>query len=249
MHSAEDYDSYIAPLRRRWPNPLLRFTILDESSAQTAPRAASERLSLYSALSIPLSDATSKLPSPVASRHSCVLPLNSQSFIPPPPPPPATCVLPPLPSTMTPPSPIIFSPASNRSRSPHQCTTKGTTPYCPIAKGKADIEILLSSFKEDLERILYRTFGSGCVEQEFAPLTKGSSCGISGDDIIPLATSVPASVGDIASRWCFVCRTSFTGVWYGCIRCPWHAVVSRLLDNPGRLFHVFSVPQLFLQVA
>lgn len=226
MHSAEDYDSYTAPLRRLWPNPLLRFTIFDETSPQKAPSLASERLSLYSAATLPLPDVTSRSLSPVVHRHSCVLPLNSQSFVPPPPPPPPFKMSPP------PPPPIIFSSTPNKSHPPHECGTAGTVPCCPVTKGKADIEILLSSFKEDLERIMCRTFGTGYVERQSAPLVKGSTCRVSGTDVPP-QTETPVSASVNASRWCFVCRTSFAGVWYGCIKCPWHAVVSRFLENLG----------------
>ena len=227
MHSAEDYDPRVAPLRRLWPNPLLRFTIFDETPHK-APSRASERLSLYSVPAISQFEVSSMLPSPVVPHYSGMLPLNAHPFIPPPPPLPPPFVLPPPspPFMMSPPLPPIFPTPSNFC-SPHVYGTAGTAPCCPIAKGKADIEGLLSSFKEDLERVLCRTFGAGYVGEP-------STCRVSGLDILPQTETPPISTSaNASSRWCFVCKTSFTGVWYGCIKCPWHAVVSQLLESLG----------------
>lgn len=227
MHSAEDYDSCIAPLRRLWPNPLLRFTIFDETPHK-APHVASERLSLHSVPTIPLSETT--LPSPVVHHHSCILPPSPPPLVSPPSHPlhpSATCIfLPPSPPS------IILSPTSSKSCSPQECGTAETAPCCPVAKAKEDIGVLLSSFKDDLERILCRTFGTGYAEKQSAPFVKGSISRVSGiDDVPPQTEALVSDRASTSSRWCFVCRTSFTGVWYGCIKCPWHAVVSRLLEN------------------
>ena len=236
MHSAEDYDPRVAPLRRLWPNPLLRFTIFDETPHKT-PSGASERLSFYSPPTIPRSEVTSRLPTPVVPSHSGISPLNPHSFILPSPP-STTRVLPPLPPpciyppplppfNMSPPPPILI-PTPSKPFPPRECGTTGTAPCCPVTKGKADIQVLLSSFKEDLERILCKTFGAGYAEEP-------STCMVSGVDVIPPQTeTTPVGTGaNTSSRWCFVCKTSFTGVWYGCIKCHWHAVVSQFLESLG----------------
>lgn len=229
MHSAEDYNFCIAPLRRLWPNPLLRFTIFDETSPQKIPSVSSEALSLYNTAPLSLPDVMSKSSSPVVPPHNYALP---QSFIPPPHSPlqPSTsCVHPPSRLSYPPPPPIILTPSSNEPRSLDERGMAGTAPCCSITKGKADIGVLLSTFKEELECILYRTFGTACVEQQSPPLVKGSTCGAFGNAVLS-QTATPASGGANASRWCFVCRNSFTGVWYGCIKCSWHAVVSGLFE-------------------
>lgn len=210
MHSAEDYDPRVAPLRRRWPNPLLRFTIFDETPHK-APSGVSERFSLYSTPAVPQSEITSKFPTPVVPSHD-ILPDGFIPLLP-----HATCVLPPPSKMFPPPPPPILFPTSSKSCSTHECGTTGTAYCCPITQGKADIQVLLSSFKEDLERILCGTFGTG----------------VSGVNVIPPQTeTTPVSIGaNTSSRWCFVCKTSFAGVWYGCIKCPWHAVVSQLLES------------------
>lgn len=186
--------------------------------------------------------------------------LNSNSFIPPPPPPPlqlsAACVLPPPPpppppsSKMSPPLPQMCFPTSSKPSSPHECGTAGTAPCCPITKGKADIQVLLSSFKEDLERILCRTLGSGLVEQpSTTDVIQGSTCRIADDDVLPPQVETPPAPVNTSvnapSRWCFVCKTSFTGVWYGCIKCPWHAVVSQLIDVLDNCFTGCQCPSCF----
>jgi next-to-BRCA1 protein 1 len=222
VHSAEDYDPRVAPLRRQWPNPLLRFTIFDETPHK-APSGASERLSLYSTPAISQPEVTSKLPAPVVPHHSGISPLYPDGFIPPLP--RATCVLPPYKIFPPPPPPIIF-PTPSKPCSPHEYGAMGTAHCCPVTKGKADIQVLLSSFKEDLERILCGTFGTGYAD-------KPSTYRVSGVDVIPPQTeTTPVNIdANTSSRWCFVCKTSFAGVWYGCIKCPWHAVVSQLLES------------------
>ncbi|KAG6380955.1 hypothetical protein JVT61DRAFT_5349 [Boletus reticuloceps] len=244
IHSAEDYDLRVAPLRRLWPSPLLRFTIFDETPHKV-PGRGSERSSLYSDLAVPPSD-TSTSPSPVVSRHNGVYAPNSHALIPPPPPPPqppATCVvpLPPSPSKMFPPPSI---PTSSKSYS-SECGTAGTAPCCSITKGRADIQVLLSSFKEDLEHILCRTLGTGNEEEPSAARVEESTSRASDVDIIHPRNETPGSVANASSQWCFVCKTSFTGVWYGCIKCPWHAVVSQFLEYLDRCFTDYQCPSCF----
>ncbi|KAF8140511.1 hypothetical protein EV363DRAFT_1393414 [Boletus edulis] len=223
IHSAEDYDPRVAPLRRLWPNPLLRFTIFDETPHKV-PGRGSERSSLYSDFAVPPSDMSTS-PSPVVSRHNGVTAPNSHALIPPPPPPPrppTTCVVP------LPPSPSkVFSPPSIPTSSKSyssECGTAGTAPCCSITKGRADIQVLLSSFKEDLEHILCRTLGTGNEEKPSAARVEESTSRASDVDIIHPRNETSGSVANASSHWCFVCKTSFTGVWYGCIKCPWHAV-------------------------
>ena len=249
VHSAKDYDSHVALLRRLWPNPLLRFTVFDETPHK-ALSGAPQRLSLYSSSTIPPSEPISKLSSPVVPCRNITFPPYPQSFLSPPPPPPPpqppfTCVVP-LPPA---PPPIRFSP-STESCSPHECGTAKTAPCCSVVQGKADIHVLLSSFKEDLERILCRTLGPGNVEPLPALNVRDSTCEVPRVDIIPRTeASLVSASANAASRWCFVCKASFSGVWYGCIKCPWHAVVSQFPDNLLIVSRMLPVPHLFLQVA
>ncbi|KAG9314139.1 hypothetical protein JVU11DRAFT_4924 [Chiua virens] len=222
-----------APLRRQWPNPLLRFTIFDETPHK-APRVPLERLSLYSAPAIPCSGVSSR-PSPIVSRHSCVLPFIPPLFVPPPPPPPlppVTCMVspPPPPPRISlpfppPPPPMGFPPAPSKPSSLRESGSAGPAP-CPVAQGKTDIQVLLSTFKEDLERILSGTFGPGYAEKQTTLPIGSCVCRNSGVDITsPPSDNAPVSADmNASSRWCFVCRTRFTGVWYGCVKCSWHAV-------------------------
>lgn len=161
----------------------------------------------------------------VESTCDITLPLSEQSFVPPPPPPPpfATCISPPLSKMTPPPPPTITEPCLP------QCTV-ATEPCCSIAKGKADIETLLSSFKEDLDAILRKTLGSShakeLINSPFVPSIP-TACGA---DVLPQTkTPLVDSVTSASSRWCFLCKTRSTGVWYGCNKCPWHTIVSRLI--------------------
>ncbi|KAF9245874.1 hypothetical protein BU15DRAFT_40794 [Melanogaster broomeanus] len=240
VHSSEDYDSRVTPLRRQWPNPLLRFSIFDETPHKV-PSVVSENMLLLDDSSITVSEVTAKLSPPVAPLSNCILPYNFHSFIPPPPPmqPPVSCVVPLPPSppvriSPPPPPPIIFSSTPSSSSYPvNRGSVKRVSgadvPCCSIAKGKADIEVLLSSLKEDLDR-LSATFGANYAEAQSPAPAKalGSAAPSDGTttpsrmgDVLPLR---PNSVTNASSQWCFVCRTNFTGIWYGCVKCPWHAV-------------------------
>ncbi|KAF9225555.1 hypothetical protein BS17DRAFT_807785 [Gyrodon lividus] len=228
VHAAEDYASRVTPLRRQWPNPLLRFSIFDETPHKI-PSAVSENMLLPSSPSTSVSGVTPEFPRPVAPPPNCILPLNLHSLIPPLPPmqqPSVSCVVPP--------PPIIFSSTPSKScypvnRGNVKCASGGDAPYCSITKGKADIEALLSSFKDDLDRILCVTFGAHYTKGQSTAPAKASGSTVPGNDTVLSHTdkvlTSPADSGTSASsRWCFVCRTNFNGIWYGCAKCPWHAV-------------------------
>ncbi|KAF8846127.1 hypothetical protein BDN67DRAFT_1006603 [Paxillus ammoniavirescens] len=240
VHLAEDYASRVAPLRRQWPNPLLRFSIFDETPHKI-PSVAFENMSLLDGPSFSMSEVTPKRSPPVAPWPNCTLPLNLHSFIPPPPPPmqlSGSCVVPPPPPPVRisppPPPPIIFSTTPSKSFSPvkngsAKSVTGGDASCCSITKGKVEIETLITSFKKDLDLILCATFGADYTEGRSIalPNTSGSAAPCDGA-VLSHTDKVSSSSADCgtsaSSRWCFVCRTNFTGIWYGCIKCHWHAV-------------------------
>ncbi|KIJ22001.1 hypothetical protein PAXINDRAFT_6125 [Paxillus involutus ATCC 200175] len=240
VHLAEDYASRVAPLRRQWPNPLLRFSIFDETPHKI-PSVVSENMSLLDGPSFSVSEVTPKRPPPFAPWPNCTLPLNLHSFIPPPPlpmqlsgsfvappPPPPVRISPP------PPPPIIFSTTPSKSLSPvnhgsAKSVTGGDASCCSITKGKVEIEALMASFKKDLDHILCATFGVDYAKGRSIALPKASGSAAPCDGTAlshtdKISTSSADSSTSASSRWCFVCRTNFTGIWYGCIKCHWHAV-------------------------
>ncbi|KIK99466.1 hypothetical protein PAXRUDRAFT_822705 [Paxillus rubicundulus Ve08.2h10] len=235
VHLAEDYNSRVTPLRRLWPNPLLRFSIFD-GTPHTIPSVVSGNMSLLDGPSFSVSEVTPNRPPPITPWSNCTLPLNLPSFIPPPPPPmqpSSPCVVPPLPVRISPP-PITSCTTPSKSFSPvnhdsAKTSTGGDASCCSITKGKVEIEALMALFKKDLDHILCATFGVDYAEGRSTTLPKVSDSAAPCDGTVlshtdKILTSSPNPGTSVASRWCFVCKTNFTGIWYGCIKCPWHAV-------------------------
>ncbi|KIJ66196.1 hypothetical protein HYDPIDRAFT_186653 [Hydnomerulius pinastri MD-312] len=251
VHTAEEYGSRVAPLRRQWPSPLLRFTIFDETPHKV-PSVVSANMWQPSTSSTSLPEVVPKLP---PRPPNCILPANPHCFLPTPVPPmqfssPSVGYpCPPMRISPPPPPPILFSPSVRQQLPPANCgsVNGGNPSCCSVAKGKADIETLLSSFKGDLDRIMRATFGADYAEKQQPSLAKAEpSCSTPATSlpILPLSNRIsptPSQTGAGASAsWCFVCRTSFTGVWYGCVKCPWHAVCPGCFSKSHHSAHTLS---------
>ncbi|KAG1749735.1 uncharacterized protein EDB91DRAFT_1109400 [Suillus paluster] len=256
VHTAEEYRTRIAPLRRRWPNPLLRFSIFDETPHK-APSSAvedSQETSLpFMAIPPPpvLAPFNMSLPSPSPSLDTPFL--NRPLFNPPslfPRPLPSSLAYPIPPSFIPPPPPpIIFGETPSLPRQPSipgissllpQVTSPA--PCCSIAKGKSEIGTLFSSFRTDLDRIMHNAFGPEYnsvtkvdVSHRQTPVDVGTS-----DEAPPSSdASCNLSKEPPSSHWCFVCRNEFSGSWYGCVKCPWHFVCPSCFSKSGAM-HTFS---------
>lgn len=244
VHTAEEYSARIAPLRRHWPNPLLRFSIYDETPHKVPSSTVDDSRKIPSPLSfmaVPPPPVILSPPAPSSdTRGQDFLyryrPLPTPSF-----------ATPPTPFIPPPPPPIIFSPGQLSPippfRSPQGTATQSC---CSVAKGKSEMESLLSSFKKDFDHIMRNTFGPQYdSDVEFDTSNRQTTVSSAEAPTAAPPTSSEASYGPVhispdpqSPHWCFVCRNEFSGSWYGCIKCPWHFVVSVLCFGP----HVLCLP-------
>ncbi|KAH7886025.1 hypothetical protein F5I97DRAFT_2060907 [Phlebopus sp. FC_14] len=253
VHSAEEYSQRVAPLHRSWPNPRLRFTVLERIHHKVTivdQRGGNSGPPMCQGLS--------------STSNVCGLPApNRHSLIPPPPPLPISKPASPPIRILPPPPPPILFPASGLSFPHMECgaakeTSGGPPPSfaspplkrpsvscCSIAKGKADIESLLAAFQEDFNRIIRVTFGPDQAEKESASSNNPVTSTAAVDTSVPCpaapnGTHQPHKKGaSDTSQQCFVCRTNFTGIWYGCVKCPWHAVCPACFSE-SRTAHTLS---------
>ncbi|KAH7923239.1 hypothetical protein BV22DRAFT_1036572 [Leucogyrophana mollusca] len=248
VHSAEEYSTCVAPLRRSWPNALLRFSVFDETPHK-APSIVADVFKMSGNLPPPVPSSafhgfmSGSTFSGVASEvHPVVLPSHI-------PPPPIILSSPPF-QRIQAPSPMDVDATKNancgsRSNSSPQSPSYQRAYCCSIEKGKAEIESLLSTFKEDLDRVIQDTFGPNSKHDVAPPSDAGSQV------IPPPQSATPSmqphspyqpvyiSPSTSPSNWCFVCRTNFSGFWYGCVKCSWHAVCPGCFKKSGPT-HTFS---------
>ncbi|KAG1757855.1 hypothetical protein EDB19DRAFT_1901345 [Suillus lakei] len=247
VHTAEEYSTRIAPLRRRWPNPLLRFSIFDETPHKVPSATAEVSRQVPSPLSfmaippppvlMPPSTSLNLSPAPssdtriedILSFKAAYLPTLSYrplpiperpSFLMPPliPPPPPPIILREPPALSGYPSLPSFPSLLPQVASPQPC--------CSVAKGKSEIETLLTSFKKDIDRIMVNTFGECNVSAQ----VDTSLCQNPVGNEAPHAS---ASTESPSSHWCFACRNEFSGSWYGCVKCPWHFICPSCFSRSG----------------
>ncbi|OJA10315.1 hypothetical protein AZE42_05181 [Rhizopogon vesiculosus] len=294
VHTAEEYGTRIAPLRRHWPNPLLRFSIFDETPHKAPSSTVEDSQKTHSTLP----NFTAVPPPPVIlsppglSRipsldtlaqdyraHPPLLPrMRPPCSLPPPPPvilsPPGPPRIPSL-DTLTqdyrahppllprrgpqssllsprflgppistsfppPPPPIIFSgPAPLGQLPPSPPSPLRPQSCCSVSKGKSEMESLLFSFKKDFDRIMRNTFGP---EYDSTAEVDTSVRRTAVRNVEKPTAACPSSEAsyspvyispDTPSHWCFVCRTKFSGSWFGCVKCPWHFVCPSCFSKSG----------------
>ncbi|KAG2154555.1 hypothetical protein DEU56DRAFT_769176 [Suillus clintonianus] len=267
VHNAEEYSTRIAPLRRRWPNPLLRFSIFDEipnMAPSSTVEDSQEAPSLLSFMAIPPPPVLLTSPAPYNLSLTPFVETQFREM------PHKPDHLPPLPSRpfsnferpsfFTPPiSPSFFPPPpppviygepsalpkylpSLPSLSPQVVSPQ---PCCSVAKGKSEIEALLASFRIDFERIMINSFGPEYnstaqvdTSHHQIPVDAGAS------NEAPRASSeapcnpANASTEPPSSEWCHVCRNEFSGSCYGCVKCSWHIVCPSCFSKSGAM-HTF----------
>lgn len=259
VHNAEEYNTRIAPLRRRWPSPLLRFSIFDETPHK-APSAtvedSREVLNPLSLMAIPPPPTLLSTPPPPNLSSASSFDTRFQEFLSfkaAHPPPPSSRPLPTLegsflapqqfsPSFISPPPPIIFSEPPTLSRHPSlpslpSLSYQAASPKscCSVAKGKSEMETLLTSFRKDIDRIILDTFGECNASAQADTSHRQTPFGAGASNETPHASSeasfntMNVSKEPLSSHWCFVCRNEFSGSWYGCVKCPWHYVVSTFI--------------------
>lgn len=257
VHTADEYNVRIAPFYRHWPSPLLRFSIFDETPHKVPSSAVDQSLDTPSLLpfmvvppppvilSPPVPPRTLSFDPQDLGQFQCRSPSLqsfSPSFIPPPPP------------------PIIFSdpltPPARPSPSPPHFPPLGIPPQscCSVAKGKSEMETLLSSFKKDFDRVMRNTFGpeyDSKTEVDTSDLRAAvpsveKSTAARSTPVEPHYTPAHTLSDTPSSHWCFVCRNKFSGSWYGCVKCPWHFVVRVLVWEIMCFAHQLSVSKLFL---
>ncbi|KAG2120598.1 uncharacterized protein F5147DRAFT_662586 [Suillus discolor] len=269
VHNAEEYNTRIAPLRRRWPNPLLRFSIFDETPHK-APSAtvedSPEVLNPLSFMAIPPPPTLLSTPAPPNLSSASSFDTRFQEFLSfkaAHPPPPSSRPLPTLeavsfiapqisPSFISPPPPIIFSEPPAPSRHPSlpslpSLSYQAASPKscCSVAKGKSEMETLLTSFRKDIDRIILDTFGECNASAQVDTSHRQTPFGAGTSNEAPHASSeasfntMNVSMEPLSSHWCFVCRNEFSGSWYGCVKCPWHYVCPSCFSKSGAM-HTFS---------
>lgn len=261
VHNAEEYSTRIAPLRRRWPNPLLRFFIFDEtphkvpSATVQDSREASSPLSF---MAIPPPPVLLSTPASLDLSPTSSFDTRSQEFLAfkaahlsPPSRPllslkrPNFLAPPILPSFVPPPPPIIFQepPALSRHPSLPSLSPKvASQPCCSVTKGKSEMATLLASFRKDIDRIMLDTFGEcNAPAQVDTPCQTPFGVGISNET--PHASSEALgntmNLSTVPPSSCFVCRNEFSGSWYGCVKCPWHYICPSCFSKSGAM-HTFS---------
>ncbi|KAG2370146.1 hypothetical protein BDR07DRAFT_1476159 [Suillus spraguei] len=269
VHNAEEYDTRIAPLRRRWPNPLLRFSIFDETFHKVPSATAEDSQEVPSPLSfmaippppalLPTTSAPPNLP-PTSSFDKGFQEFLAFKAAHPPPPSRALPVLerpgflrPPIsPSFIPPPPPIIFRepPAFSRQHTLSNFPSllpqaTPSQPCCSVAKGKSEMETLLASFRKDIDRIMVNTFGESNASTQLDASHRQTPFRAEISNEIPVASpeascnTTNVSTAPPSSHWCFVCRNEFSGNWYGCVKCPWHYVCPSCFSKSGAT-HTFS---------
>ncbi|EGO20236.1 hypothetical protein SERLADRAFT_442372 [Serpula lacrymans var. lacrymans S7.9] len=254
VHSADEYNTCVAPmLHLSWSNALLRFTVYAEtpdkaSSVTSGPVEHSVKpVSEFYFSGTPATAVSNKTPSPNGPYHYISSAL-SPSHVPPPPiifPSPRQSIQfpsPPLPFVDK--SVTISSHASSQQNGSIYCNTKMQSPAshdCSASQGKAEIQALLSSFKEDLDQLLSNLFGSA-HDAGSEHINKGGEIetkvesNLSENEDRSMASPVHEEQGPASPeppKWCFVCRAQFNGPWYGCIKCPWHSVCVTCIDKSG----------------
>ncbi|KAG2345200.1 hypothetical protein BDR05DRAFT_998350 [Suillus weaverae] len=269
VHNAEEYSTRIAPLRRRWPNPLLRFSIFDETlhKVPSATVEDSEKVpSPLSLMAIPPPPVLLPTPAPPNLSSTSSFDRRFQEFLSSKAahlPPPSSRPLPTLehpsfltppisPSFIPPPPPIIFRepPVLNGHPSPSSLLSfarqaASPQPCCSVAKGKSEIETLFVSFRKDIDRIILNTFGDCNASAQVDTFHYQTPFGAGISNKTPHASSEAScnttnvSTEPSSSRQCFVCRNEFSGSWYGCVKCQWHYVCPSCFSKSGAM-HTFS---------
>jgi next-to-BRCA1 protein 1 len=268
VHNAEEYSTRIAPLRRRWSNPLLRFSIFDETPHKVPSvmaEGSGEVPGPLSFMAIPPPPTLLSTPAPPNLLPTSSIDTRFQEFLafkaanPPPPssrPLPTlerpNVLMPPISPSSIPPPPLLCGYPSLPSLPSLLPQAASPQPCCSISKGKSEMEALLASFKKDIDRIMLNTFGERNTSAQVNTSHPQTPFGIGISDEAP-HTSSKASYDttnisiDPPSHWCFVCRNEFSGSWYGCVKCPWHYVV-RIFVLPMTLawLNYLLVSKLFL---
>ncbi|KAK0199026.1 hypothetical protein F5146DRAFT_919527 [Armillaria mellea] len=222
VHNADEYKSAISnpSLRGRWPSPMLKFSVFDESPHKP-PFAGDLEQMRWSSPNwndplLPL--ARSRLsPDPLSSSlPPAQPPLNFAGI----PPPPILFSSPARPQTLAPMDvdQFAFPPQLFPTRSPspqprHQPQwanqSQKQTSCCAVAQAKDDIRALMDTFKRDLDRILTGTFGDNFLEPQNMPsqLPQNSF----GRPFVPPMPCMHHN--------CAKCFKLFQGPWQSCQKC------------------------------
>ncbi|KAF9041850.1 hypothetical protein BDZ89DRAFT_1156464 [Hymenopellis radicata] len=208
-HNVDEYRRAVSnpSLTGPWPNPMLKFTVFDETPHKAA-------FSALPAPHTPWAQVPWGIPSPPALGpvDNIALPPSNQytpqGFVPPPPiifsPPTATTGIsspwyarsPSPPPTMTPPQQPRNAFNQFYQQPQRIPQTPQRTPCCAVTEAKEDVRNVIDDFKKDLDRII-QSLGPS----EAAPLPNG-----------PLASSC-------ALHDCARCGQVFSGPWYSCLGC------------------------------
>ncbi|KAF8899092.1 hypothetical protein BD779DRAFT_1486970 [Infundibulicybe gibba] len=222
VRSAEEYKQCLSQLEgRTWPNALLRFSLVDDTSPKN-----SDPFGDTSQLVLPSSETSLGDPSGLCSRDvlqsSPQSAINAQpSHLTPPislfhiPPPPIIFSSPPRAFTHKPMdidiTPVAANLGSHPFTRPQQTDTPMPDDCCSVAQAKVEIQALLTHFQQDLDRILTRTFGPefvGTPTQNHRTL--GHSIPSTSSLFMPPMPQV---------LMCSSCAKWFQGRWYACELC------------------------------
>ncbi|KAL0951646.1 hypothetical protein HGRIS_008326 [Hohenbuehelia grisea] len=251
VHSAADYEDCLKPLKlQSWPNALLKFTVYDETphKAPTSVASVSHQWSASGASACG-TDTTVQASSPLTALGRRSIPsLHVEASkpqglpVPPPPPPPPISLFhippPPIiyssppraftqdPMDVDPPPvvPKLFPNASRRAQQPAVPPKPDVLKPCACVGGKKEVQELITTFQQDLDRVLTRVFG------ETQPEPRAPSVLPRPPIIPPPAPYVPylppASTAPkqpipcCPSLWCSSCRQMFRGSsYFTCDRC------------------------------
>ncbi|KAK0466362.1 uncharacterized protein EV420DRAFT_1261217 [Desarmillaria tabescens] len=218
VHSADEYKSAISnpSLVGRWPSPMLKFSVFDQSPHKPPFAGDSGRIHWgvpareYDSPRLRLSL------DPLCSSLPPAQPPPNFAGIPPP---PILFSSPPRPQTLAPmdidqfavpPQPFSTRSPSPQPRSQSQWATQSQkqTSCCAVDQAKDEIRTLMDTFKRDLDRILKGTFGDNFLEQNMFSQPPQS---VFGRPFIPPMACM--------YHTCAKCFKLFQGPWQACQKC------------------------------
>ncbi|GLB35809.1 hypothetical protein LshimejAT787_0300970 [Lyophyllum shimeji] len=222
VHTAEDYNKCLVPFRgRSWPNALLRFSLLDENTSGFA----SKDLLSQPVGQVPWrrDDDTPSLQSPETPR-----PLSAFYI----PPAPVTFSVPPraFVQTQRDIDPVLVDVSNQHSQTAHPAPPPprpNASGCCNTAEAKVEIQNLIDTFQQDLNRILIRTFGHTASTQNAQHPNTLSP---------PSPSAVPGNRASVPSQHspfdCSLCRRPVVGQRATCSACS--SLVCSECNSTGR---------------
>lgn len=238
VHSASEYLQCTSPFAgRSYPNPLLRFSVFDETPGQSLGSLlgdSSQPQLVDLARESLISDSTDPPFTPMSFSHIPPPPIiysaSSSS---------ETAMLPPFDVvSSTPRQNSAFPQYQQAQYKPDEAMSRDDT--YNVDRAKADVDSLVAKLKDDLDVVLTNAFRSrpasiaertpvAPVMVEFPP-TPATTFSLSYNTPVPMPSLLPPMC---LFKYCMPCAKVFQGPWYSCTQCA--AVVVSGPFTPSRL--------------